>query len=72
VIETYRGRGLWECEIVEHFTIVCYFNRFADATRDFHELIGEGETGGTGGRRARRISRRVSHWNAALAPVSAR
>ena len=44
-IETYRGVvSAWECDIVEHFTIAYYFQRFADATRNFHELIGEGET----------------------------
>ena len=44
-IETYRGVvSAWECDIVEHFTIAYYFDRFADATRNFLELIGEGET----------------------------
>jgi len=44
-IETYRGTvSAWECDIVEHFTIAYYFDRFADATRNFVELIGEGET----------------------------
>ena len=44
-IETYRGVvSAWECDIVEHFTIAYYFERFADATRNFLELIGEGET----------------------------
>src|SRR5436189_189216 len=44
-IETYRGVvSAWECDIVEHFTIACYFERFANATRNFLELIGEGET----------------------------
>jgi acyl-CoA thioesterase FadM len=44
-IETYRGVvSAWECDIVEHFTIAYYFQRFADATRNFHELIGEGES----------------------------
>src|SRR6185295_16940286 len=43
-IETYRGGvSAWECDIVEHFTIAYYFERFADATRNFLELIGEGE-----------------------------
>ena len=55
-IETYRGVvNAWECDIVEHFTIAYYFERFADATRNFLELIGEGETlgpaVGTGGSR---------------------
>ena len=44
-IETYRGVvNAWECDIVEHFTIAYYFERFADATRNFLELVGEGET----------------------------
>ena len=43
-IETYRGVvSAWECDIVGHFTIAYYFDRFADATRNFLELIGEGE-----------------------------
>lgn len=44
-IETYRGVvSAWECDIVEHFTIAYYFERFADATRNYLELIGETET----------------------------
>ena len=44
-LETYRGVvAAWECDIVEHFTIAYYFDRFADATRNLVELIGEGET----------------------------
>jgi acyl-CoA thioesterase FadM len=44
-IETYRGVvSAWECDVVEHFTIAYYFERFADATRNFFELIGETET----------------------------
>ena len=44
-VETYRGVvNAWECDIVEHFTIAYYFERFADATRNFLELVGEGET----------------------------
>lgn len=47
-IETYRGVvSAWECDIVEHFTIAYYFDRFADATRNFLELIGEAESLGT-------------------------
>jgi acyl-CoA thioesterase FadM len=43
--ESYRGVvSAWECDIVEHFTIAYYFERFADATRNFLELIGEAET----------------------------
>jgi acyl-CoA thioesterase FadM len=44
-IETYRGVvNAWECDVVEHFTIAYYFERFADATRNFLELIGDSET----------------------------
>lgn len=47
-IESYRGVvSAWECDIVEHFTIAYYFERFADATRNFFELIGETETLGS-------------------------
>ncbi|MFV0294865.1 MAG: thioesterase family protein [Hyphomicrobiaceae bacterium] len=39
--ETYRGTvSAWECDIVEHFTIAYYFEKFADATRNFVELLG--------------------------------
>jgi len=42
--ETYRGVvSAWECDIVEHFTIAYYFEKFQDASRNFVELIGEGE-----------------------------
>lgn len=44
-IESYRGVvSAWECDIVEHFTIAYYFEKFADASRNFIELIDEGET----------------------------
>lgn len=44
-IETYRGVvSAWECDIVEHFTIAYYFDRFADATRNHLELLGVGES----------------------------
>ncbi len=44
-IETYRGVvSAWECDIVEHFTIAYYFDRFADATRNHLELLGAGES----------------------------
>src|SRR5262245_5242832 len=44
-VETYRGAvSAWECDTVEHFTIAYYFDRFADATRNLLELIGEGTT----------------------------
>jgi acyl-CoA thioesterase FadM len=42
-LETYRGIvNAWECDVVEHFTIAYYFDRFADASRNFIDLIGEG------------------------------
>jgi len=35
-IETYRGVvNPWECDVVQHFTIAYYFDRFADAMRNF-------------------------------------
>jgi acyl-CoA thioesterase FadM len=47
--ETYRGVvNAWECDVVEHFTIAYYFDRFADATRNFFGLIGEGDSFGAG------------------------
>jgi acyl-CoA thioesterase FadM len=40
-LETYRGVvNPWECDVVQHFTIACYFDRFADATRNFFDLAG--------------------------------
>ena len=43
-LETYRGVvNAWECDVVEHFTIAYYFDRFADATRNFLDLTGDGE-----------------------------
>jgi acyl-CoA thioesterase FadM len=43
-LETYRGVvNPWECDVVQHFTIAYYFDRFADATRNFFDLIGEGD-----------------------------
>src|SRR5262245_35666931 len=42
-IETYRGVvSAWECDVVQHFTIAYYFDRFADATRNFLDLCGDG------------------------------
>ena len=42
-IDTYRGVvSAWECDIVEHFTIAYYFEKFSDATRNFVDLIGMG------------------------------
>ena len=44
-LETYRGVvSAWECDIVEHFTIAYYFEKFADATRNFLDLIDEGQS----------------------------
>ncbi len=43
--ESYRGVvSAWECDIVEHFTIAYYFERFADATRNYLELIDDSGT----------------------------
>ena len=40
---TYRGVvNPWECDVVQHFTIAYYFDRLADATRNFFDLCGEG------------------------------
>jgi acyl-CoA thioesterase FadM len=33
----------WECDVVQHFTIAYYFDRLADATRNFFDLAGEGD-----------------------------
>jgi acyl-CoA thioesterase FadM len=47
-METYRGVvDPWECDVVQHFTIAYYFDRFADATRNFLEHCpGEGVDAG--------------------------
>lgn len=43
-VESYRGVvSAWECDVVEHFTIAYYFEKFQDAIRNFVELIGEGD-----------------------------
>ena len=43
-LETYRGVvNAWECDVVAHFTIAYYFDRFADATLNFFDLIGAGD-----------------------------
>ena len=43
-LETYRGVvNPWECDVVQHFTIAYYFDRLADATRNFFDLAGEGD-----------------------------
>jgi acyl-CoA thioester hydrolase len=50
-LETYRGVvNPWECDVVQHFTIAYYFDRFADATRNLFNLIGEGDGLGASGR----------------------
>lgn len=44
-VETYRGVvNPWECDVVQHFTIAYYFDRFAEATRNFFDLIAAGDT----------------------------
>ena len=44
-LETYRGVvNPWECDVVQHFTIAYYFDRFADATRNFIDLVGEDDS----------------------------
>jgi acyl-CoA thioesterase FadM len=41
-LETYRGVvNPWECDVVQHFTIAYYFDRFADATRNFLDLCAD-------------------------------
>ncbi len=48
--ETYRGVvNPWECDVVQHFTIAYYFDRFADAMRNFLEhCAGDGVDAGLG------------------------
>jgi acyl-CoA thioesterase FadM len=44
-LETYRGVvNPWECDVVQHFTIAYYFDRFADATRNFFDLAEVGDS----------------------------
>jgi len=39
-LETYRGVvNAWECDVIEHFTIAYYFDRLADASRTYLEVI---------------------------------
>ena len=49
-IETYRGVvNPWECDVVQHITIAYYFDRFADATRNFLDhCAGDGVDAGLG------------------------
>lgn len=48
-VETYRGVvNAWECDVVEHFTIAYYFDRFADGSANYFDLIGVGELFGAG------------------------
>jgi acyl-CoA thioesterase FadM len=48
-LETYRGVvNAWECDVVQHFTIAYYFDRFADATRNLFELSGTARATETG------------------------
>ena len=52
-LETYRGVvNPWECDVVQHFTIAYYFDRFAAATRNFFDLAGVGESLDAGVRKA--------------------
>ena len=42
-IETSRGVVKpWECDIVEHFTVAYYFDRFGDATLALMDAFGVG------------------------------
>jgi len=42
-METYRGVvNPWECDIVEHFTVAYYFDRFGDATLALMDAFGVG------------------------------
>ena len=42
-LETYRGVvNPWECDMVEHFTVAYYFDRFSDAILAMLEEIGMG------------------------------
>ena len=44
-METYRGAvAPWECDVVEHFTIAYYFDRFGDANLALMETVGMGRT----------------------------
>ena len=44
-LETYRGVvNAWECDVVQHFTVAYYFDRFASATRNFFDLIAESDS----------------------------
>ena len=44
-LETYRGMvNPWECDVVQHFTIAYYFDRFESATRNFFDLAGVGDS----------------------------
>ena len=56
-LETYRGVvNPWECDVVQHFTIAYYFDRFADATRNFFDLAGHDRRGTAGHGRARGVA----------------
>jgi acyl-CoA thioesterase FadM len=48
-LETYRGVvNPWECDVVQHFTIAYYFDRLADATRNFLDRCAPGLDPGLG------------------------
>lgn len=41
--ETYRGTvKAWECDMVEHFTVACYYERMIDAVFNLLEEVGAG------------------------------
>lgn len=62
-LETYRGVvSAWECDIVEHFTIAYYFEKIADASRNYLELIGVSESlGGAAGAAPSRLYTTFQH-----------
>lgn len=54
--ETYRGSvAPWECDMTEHFTIGCYFDRLGQAGLEFADATGLGEE-----RRAALLARRFA------------
>jgi len=51
-IETCRSVvSPWECDVTEHFTIACYFDRLADAAVTMAENLGLRDLGGSTRRR---------------------
>ncbi len=48
--ETYRGAvAPWECDVTEHFTIACYFDRVDQATASIAEILGVADNMHSGG-----------------------